>query len=867
MFSLVSLVFLVVLSLSFRKGAPKVLPTPTSSGLRALSTSANQTGSLGVAYVTIEGKSTQIKSRNVTYLLGSNETLDIARNSDDVREIFTLPWPFPYFGQDRDYLYVDANGALHFTQGSVCVTSIEISSEVNSQVGCFCNSFDDGFYMDTIGGIFADLNPLELNTSRIQFQRGWRGEDDEVVEFTYSGVPFYGSGDEDVNTFRIVLSTSGRIDIIYDDVGNLQLYKHEYVSGLRPPAPYSAPSREDAYKLTEQQLCRSSNTWKVGSGVYPNDRIDSLQAGNQFTACPISLDFCAQNSSIYIGDELDSFCDGTFPNLGSITIELTPASLSCVDLITFGVTLRASIALPPSMPVSSPTPGPTSFMPTSAPTSSSCAPESTVEATDVGPCEYIRSGTSLACDITTLVTNIKGDLCNTTLYSKITSGANYELNLVWAPISSEVETFTVLDVIEYVPITFLNTTTNTSTAVCEDNFVSNSSSDGCKLCKGSVEDFNVPCENATYEVGPVPYDSSWSTISRADIFRYRDCTGMCYGDFRLDGLGVDCCSDDEMDCFGICEGGGRITTDTDGIYYCCKAESLDCNGICGGPSKRDVCGDCFSTVTDVAECHNALIIETGLDNETVLQEFDLSSGVELAPSVDTPILITNRDEEQNFSFAWVTNNVAKGPSMTIPLAPVYTIKSNETLKLWVNASLGLFGEIEEKVLRINFVVKNDGSVDPLLATLNHDITFITVSSGCSYYHTNYLACVANPTCMFCPLDNSMRVLRAGNRSLLNTVTPNILGPPTEDENGVVYGLCTDLWQMQGCLGVAQGVQVDSLDTEESSVINNRGASICMLLIGLDVFFFIVICFVLLFPRFRRSCVRSVRRSCGLAQQV
>jgi hypothetical protein len=780
---------------------------------------------LAVVYVTLEGN----QDGSLLYF-DDSVLLSGASNSDDSPEEVALPWPFPYFGKDVDRIFVDPNGAVHLTASSICLVSLPGVGEVP----CYCNTFNGTSYMATIGGIFADMNPLENGLASVSYRRGWRGDDDEVLEVKWSDMPYFGRS-EPISTFRIGLSTTGRVDIWYDFFNASSAYEGEWLSGLRPMSAYNASSSSSHFKITPQQEVQQ-NEWATDfPGVYPSRA--NVVTGKQFTACPVSTVHCSNNSVIPMNTS--TLCDG---NLTATMLFVTPASLSCEDSIAFGIMLA-------SIDDSSPT----------------------LDPNKIGDCTTIAGSLTLMCDITGALQAIKGALCDASRNDLLT--VDYLGYLAWSPVDSTRSYTLLTDSIDPLPLVI--TFDEDSTASCSTNY--NGDAGACSLCGGDYTDFSLPCRNASYEVSESGSSTgSWSLSEYDDIYRGVDCNGTCYEGFVESGNG-ECCFEGELDCFGVCGGGAEYVNSTSGSMACCRAANIDCNGlcggntaldcfgVCGGTSQDDACGTCDGTVVNPLDCFGALTVKTsGLNNATVLLEFDMSAGVELIPKIVTDIQLTSSDiDSSNFFFELVETSPLKGPNITLPLEDVYTIQGHETLNFTLNASLTGFSSIEQKVVRIHFSTNADGTIQPGLEALHHDITFITTSSGCDSFNTNYDACIINPTCMFCPLVESMRVLKSDNRSLLNTVTPDIIGVPAPD-NTIVRGLCTDRWHVQGCLGISQSQPIDTvLKPDNDPLVGDDYTTICMLIVCADIIMFALLSYVLLFPAFRSSCIASIRQSCGL----
>ena len=112
----------------------------------------------------------------------------------------TLPFPFEFYGETYESVFVNANGFITFEPFS------GQSSWVNTQIPTADN------INNLIAGLWADLEPQNLNGALHA-----AGFTDALVVQWSNVSEFFGSAEEEV-TFQIVIFDDGNIDVYYDDV-------------------------------------------------------------------------------------------------------------------------------------------------------------------------------------------------------------------------------------------------------------------------------------------------------------------------------------------------------------------------------------------------------------------------------------------------------------------------------------------------------------------------------------------------------------------------------------------------------------------------------------------------------------------------
>ena len=112
----------------------------------------------------------------------------------------TLPFPFEFYGETYESVFINANGFISFEpfsgQSTWVNTQIPTSDNINT----------------LIAGLWADLEPQNLNGALYA-----AGFTDALVVQWSNVSEFFGSADETV-TFQIIIFADGNIEIQYDDV-------------------------------------------------------------------------------------------------------------------------------------------------------------------------------------------------------------------------------------------------------------------------------------------------------------------------------------------------------------------------------------------------------------------------------------------------------------------------------------------------------------------------------------------------------------------------------------------------------------------------------------------------------------------------
>jgi hypothetical protein len=144
------------------------------------------------------------------------------------------------------------------------------------------------------------------------------------------------------------------------------------------------------------------------------------------------------------------------------------------------------------------------------------------------------------------------------------------------------------------------------------------------------------------------------------VFDYPDCAGDCTHKSMMDTTGK-CCPVASQDCFGTCNGTGRLSTgmwtssNTEVVMgvFCCETQLTDCDGVCNGRARPDLCGYCTGGTTGIeanafrncdgtCRAHNetatAVVYENGTDGGGKPQYVKCEAKVEAEPTSVSAVL-------------------------------------------------------------------------------------------------------------------------------------------------------------------------------------------------------------------------------------
>ena len=166
-----------------RVGTPVLYSLGTDNGFGYSWIDSDEPGGPVYNFVDITASGTEITS-----MLGADGTMQV-----------TLTFPFEFYGETYNNLFINANGYVSFNP-------IPPVSWVNTQIP------DDGTINNIIAGFWDDIEPQNFNGSVHYEDFG----DQFIIQWTTVS-RLLGSADETI-TFQIVLYDDGDIDIFYDDV-------------------------------------------------------------------------------------------------------------------------------------------------------------------------------------------------------------------------------------------------------------------------------------------------------------------------------------------------------------------------------------------------------------------------------------------------------------------------------------------------------------------------------------------------------------------------------------------------------------------------------------------------------------------------
>jgi hypothetical protein len=233
--------------------------------------------------------------------------LKYASDSDDSPfEEAKLPFPFQFFGQDFDRLYVSPNGAVD-TSNTPCDTSRN----------CFFSTAHSG----VISPLMLDFNAGASNSSIIT-----KCEELDAVHFSFSNLTEYGQPNNTTRIFDFSCSiySDGAILFKFNRIPTLGPSKStkNWYSGIRP-RPYWG-----SFVITDSQKNVASSSWNTSiPGVYPY--LSDVRSSSDVYFCPVSTTWCLTPSVFYAADLPSSF-------------SLTPLSSSCLNDVEIGYYVTGS---------------------------------------------------------------------------------------------------------------------------------------------------------------------------------------------------------------------------------------------------------------------------------------------------------------------------------------------------------------------------------------------------------------------------------------------------------------------------------------------------------------------------------------------
>lgn len=364
---------------------------------------------------------------------------------------------------------------------------------------------------------------------------------------------------------------------------------------------------------------------------------------------------------------------------------------------------------------------------------------------------------SFDCNITDIAPQILGD---------------YEVLLYW---STSTSNYSLL------PVDSLYLVVNN---ISIENCSVNSQFIGCSACDFCRQNFscaNLPCVNST-DYG---------------LYSYRDCSGSCSLDsVRSSNSPSICCSIDQTDCDGSCDGKAVTAIDASGALTCCLSGVVDCLGVCDGKAEYDGCGVCDGNNYDGSGCYNGFIVDTGYSDGNLYPVVNISS----TSSVINRISILNQNTSKLYvTMSLVDSKASLGPQITFSSVS-FTVLPNSTFNSSVVVSFlelleGSQSYFQSKVIKVT-LCGNANFSGPLYS--RKVIVYASVI-GCSNV-SDQQSCSRLPNCLYCISYSSYRVLSVSSNfsmpstmNLSRTLFVNII--PSDKLTNHVYdsieGVCRD----------------------------------------------------------------------------
>lgn len=513
--------------------------------------------------------------------------------------------------------------------------------------------------------------------------------------------------------------------------------------------------------FTKEQIDIGLFDWNTNVyGIYPKK--SQVIDGNSFISCPISSTWCLK----------PSYIDINLFNHNDLNISLTPLSISCISSIKYFISILPNNDTDYFE-------NPNKILYTNQ---------------NIYACINIKNGKSLSCDINYSTTNILyvGEK-NVWIYWKFINDTNYNL-LEVQPIKMNVYNSSVLN-----PI-ILNS------ELCSTNEIINytsSNCDNCTICNLELNCLELDCLNSSLPI----------------LYEYKNCNNVCpssttYNYYYENNL--NCCSSNNFDCLGICNGTNVITYENNNLdrKVCCNIERIDCLGICNGDTARDVCGYCNGTVTDGNDC-NSFVSFNNFPNDfyPIINSANIDKLYNLSE-----LIITNESNETNITVSLsIFGRISNGPDISVNDMSYGGIqlemRPNTSMPFMINTSLssiyyGTKSVWEVKEIRIRYSRFNFQYV--------YSIFIYPQMSNCSYI-TDRESCVRVPACIFCFNYNGIRILKEinddkeveenkinyqefedSNRSLYTIILPNQLTQLPLLVNSFNEGLCIDGFLSNDC---------------------------------------------------------------------
>lgn len=674
----------------------------------------------GVYYISFSTSTASVASRLVGVTSSPVSLRSVLRSDDSPFATVYLPRPFMFNGRVTNRVFVNPNGALHFSLEQPCYPNNNFASALSSSLCTFDNA-----YYDLIGGFLADLNPSFSQCTGVNITMSTFSDH---VDFNFIGFCYYYALPLR-NTFSISLyDDDDRVVLnyysIFKSVALSLPATNFWISGIRPP-------KQNNYVLLDSSSRTvSRNTWNTAiTGVYPAAQ-SQVSSGRAFVMCPTTLVWCVRRSHRTIDAMMQS-----------PVVQLVTAKLSCLKDVKYSMIYSWSSThrMADSMFVSCNSSvvssgGGYGQLRCKLPVSelSSRLKQSWNKMVQMHLWVQWQASNASSAAWTALpmspVTVTIYD--NTSLpTSDLSCDCNYD------GLACGTGRFTST---QHVPLTG-----NTSSVVVSSHNVSYAQS----ICSGNFTCLKRPCYTSP----------SSATVTTDRLFLDRDCRGNCYSSLSLaqtymsDSSGT-CCAVDITDCAGLCGRNSTVAYNSEGAEMCCAAGvAIDCGGYCGGGRVVNVCGTCTATDPNGNACFSSgqLVFSTPYKNDRtgLYPVYDLSSYGTMN-TVETIYIRNNALVPITVTVNAANANDPLAPSLVLPVNTT-KLAVGERANITLPTSIAsLFnGTVTQWGTRAIFLSFYRTSVPS--PTYSRTVYLYPLVKSCEHLSNDPSTCMRIPGCFFC----------------------------------------------------------------------------------------------------------------------
>ena len=610
--------------------------------------------------------------------------LDANKTDDSPLSRIDLPGGFPFYGKVKRHAQVSGNGGVHFDAYPPCGCCF-VSSGGNGVESCNFNTS----YDNMLAPYITDFIPAALVNSSIATATL---QNPARVLIRFKGIPLFGVTEPPhapLYTFGVVLYTeTGRLRFVYEHVvlpeqlrnlRNLTVAVPEHINerwsmlvGVRPPVPsqlvntgkalighrsmanhskalMGIPTASPPFAAfpapwgargAAAELAAMGAVTTTTEGAYPPMR-DWVKGDTSIDFCPMPTEWCA------------------FPTAGTASggtdVTLTGLSMGCFqDAVAgapqldfwcvFGSLTNVSLGVAVK----------------ATPHFDAAAKVDAMNQWELRCKSPAWSDVAAAADPTRTTRTVRVSV----LYSRggPSNGPSKSISLDDAALTP----LRMNDLLNFTYSGGTGTTAATAAAVaaaaaaasCSSPFASAAAQqcDSCGVCGGETTCTSAAAGGvcaAKSVIGVV----SWRAPR---VFDYPDCAGDCTHKSMMDTTGK-CCPVASQDCFGTCNGTGRLSTgmwtstNTEVVMgvFCCETQLTDCDGVCNGLARPDLCGYCTGGTTGIeanafrncdgsCRAHNetatAVVYENGTDGGGKPQFVKCEAKVEAEPTLVSVVL-------------------------------------------------------------------------------------------------------------------------------------------------------------------------------------------------------------------------------------